>query len=143
MLVVLLIRSSTNNKRIKFFNDLAHPLIMWKTNNGDRMVKDINKKIGKRIAEFRKQSELSQSELAEQVKLSTEYISRLERGVNAPSIQTLNILADVLNVSIRDFLTFTDGEDWSVEIESLVVLLRNKKGKTIQKILKLSEVLDE
>jgi len=107
------------------------------------MVKDINKKIGKRIAEFRKQSELSQSELAEQVKLSTEYISRLERGVNAPSIQTLNILADVLNVSIRDFLTFTDGEDWSVEIESLVVLLRNKKGKTIQKILKLSEVLDE
>lgn len=107
------------------------------------MVEDINKKIGKRIAEFRKQSGLPQSELAERTKLSTEYISRLERGVNAPSIQTLNVMADVLQVSIKDFLSFSDDEDWTMEIEALIVLLKNKKGRSIRKIFKLGEVLDE
>jgi transcriptional regulator with XRE-family HTH domain len=107
------------------------------------MVKDINKKIGKRIAEFRKQSSLSQSELAEKTKLSTEYISRLERGVNAPSVKTLDILADVLDLSVRDFVTFSDTDDWTMEIEALIVLLKNKKGRSIRKIFKLSEVLDE
>lgn len=107
------------------------------------MVKDINKKIGKRIAEFRKQSGLSQNELAARTDLSTEYISRLERGVNAPSIKTLDILADVLDLSVRDFVTFSDTDDWTMEIEALIVLLKNKKGRSIRKIFKLSEVLDK
>ena len=107
------------------------------------MTKDLNKKIGKRIAKFRKQSELSQSGLAEKTGLSTEYISRLERGVNAPSIKTLDVLADTLDLSIRDFVSFSEDEDWEMEIEALVVLLKNKKGRSIRKIFKVAEVLDE
>jgi transcriptional regulator with XRE-family HTH domain len=107
------------------------------------MIKDINKKIGKRIAVLRKEAGLSQAELAEKAGLSSEYISRLERGINAPSIQALNTMADFLNVAIRDLLTFPDSDTWDTELEALVVLMKNKKGKSIRKVFKLAEIEDE
>ena len=56
---------------------------------GVTMIKDINKKIGKRISELRKEAGLSQAQLAEGIGLSSEYISRLERGINAPSVLSI------------------------------------------------------
>lgn len=107
------------------------------------MIKDINKKIGKRIAELRKDAGLSQAQLAEKAGFSSEYISRLERGVNAPSIKALNMISDYLNVSVRDMLSFSEFNEWKMEIEALVVLMKNKHGKSIRKVLKLSEVQGE
>lgn len=106
------------------------------------MIEDINKKIGRKIARLRKELGLSQAQLAERIDLSAEYISRLERGINAPSVQALNILADVLKVEVRDLLTFSE-PDWETKIEALVVLMKNKKGKSIRKVFKLAEIEDE
>jgi len=109
------------------------------------VIEDINKKIGRKIAEYRKVSGLSQETLAAKSGVTTEYISRLERGVNSPSVKTLNSLSDPLSVSIKDFFLFAEEEndDWELSFDALVVLMKNKKGKTIQKLLKLAEVEDE
>lgn len=106
------------------------------------MIENINEKIGRKIAHLRKEIGLSQTQLAEKSSLSAEYISRLERGINAPSVQSMNILADVLRVDIRELLSFSES-DWEVEIEALVVLLKNKSGKSIRKVFKLAEISDK
>jgi transcriptional regulator with XRE-family HTH domain len=110
------------------------------------MIKDINIKIGKRIAKLRKEVGLSQSQLAESIELSAEYISRLERGINAPSVEVMNKMSDPLKVEVRELLTMSEQEtedDWEIEIEALIVLMKNKKGKSIRKVFKLAEIVDE
>jgi transcriptional regulator with XRE-family HTH domain len=108
------------------------------------MIKDINKKIGKRIAKLRKEVGLSQAQLAESVELSAEYISRLERGINAPSVEALNKMSDPLKVEVREILTLSEPtEEWEMEIEAFIVLMKNKKGKSVRKIFKLAEIVDE
>ncbi|MBI1820163.1 MAG: helix-turn-helix transcriptional regulator [Nitrospirae bacterium] len=67
---------------------------------------EIDKNLGKRIKQIRKTVKLTQGKLAEEVNLSVEYISRLERGVAEPSFKTLQILAEALNVTVKDLLDF-------------------------------------
>jgi transcriptional regulator with XRE-family HTH domain len=49
---------------------------------------------------------ISQAQLAEKYRPSSEYVSRLERGINAPSIQALNAMSIILKVEIQDLLDF-------------------------------------
>lgn len=65
--------------------------------------------LGKRIADLRKAKGLSQEELAAESKYSVEFISLVERGVNAPSVAGLERIAKALKVEIRDLFDF-DGE---------------------------------
>jgi len=49
---------------------------------------------------------MTQGRLAEKTNLSTEFISRIERGVAMPSFKTLETIASVLGVRERDFFDF-------------------------------------
>ena len=107
------------------------------------MTNDLNKVIGRNLLEIRKKLKLSQSQLAEKAKISTEFVSRVERGANAPSLKTLKQIADVLNVKMGAF--FDDPEDtdkWEIEIEALVILMKRGE-KSIRKVYKLAEVFDQ
>jgi len=66
----------------------------------------LQKKLGQRIAELRKMRELTQTALAKKVDCSVEFISLVERGVNAPSVAGLEKFARVLRVEVRDLFTF-------------------------------------
>lgn len=66
----------------------------------------LQKKLGRRIAGLRKSRGLTQVELAKRVGLSTEFISLVERGVNAPSIARLEDFAKALKVQVVDLFTF-------------------------------------
>lgn len=66
----------------------------------------LQKKLGQRIAELRKQRKLTQEQLAEAVGCSVEFISLVERGVNAPSVAGLERFAKVLRAEVRDLFTF-------------------------------------
>jgi hypothetical protein len=45
---------------------------------------------------------------------------------------------------IREILTLSEPtEEWEIEIEALIVLMKNKKGKSVRKIFKLAEIVDE
>ena len=68
----------------------------------------LQKKLGQRIAGLRRARELTQEQLAEAVDCSVEFISLVERGVNAPSVAGLAKFAKVLKVEVRDLFTFED-----------------------------------
>jgi len=68
----------------------------------------LQKKLGRRIAELRRSQKLTQEQLAEALGCSVEFISLVERGVNAPSVGSLENYAKVLKVEIRELFTFAD-----------------------------------
>lgn len=61
-------------------------------------------KVGRYIAERRKDKKLTQEKLGELIGVTDTTISKWERGVNAPDISVLNKLSDILEVSVREIL---------------------------------------
>jgi transcriptional regulator with XRE-family HTH domain len=68
----------------------------------------LQKKLGRRIAELRRSQKLTQERLAELLGCSVEFISLVERGVNAPSVASLADYARILKVEVRELFTFGD-----------------------------------
>ena len=64
----------------------------------------IEKVLGKRISEIRKSNGLTQEDLAEKAGYSVEFISLVERGLNAPSVAGLAKIAKALKVRVRDLV---------------------------------------
>jgi transcriptional regulator with XRE-family HTH domain len=63
--------------------------------------------LGKRIAELRAASGLSQGTLAEKVRSTPQWISQLERGTRSPTLHTLCKLANALDVTLPDLFATT------------------------------------
>jgi transcriptional regulator with XRE-family HTH domain len=57
--------------------------------------------LGRRIAKTRKRRGWSQAELARRLKVSRERLSKWERGQNAPSLEDLATLSEVLEVPLE------------------------------------------
>lgn len=72
--------------------------------------------IGKRISERRKGMGLTQEQLAEQMDVSIQMISNLERGVKAIRIDNLVRLSQILNISTDYILT---GQQTSRDLNAL------------------------
>ncbi|MBE0541664.1 MAG: helix-turn-helix transcriptional regulator [Verrucomicrobia bacterium] len=66
----------------------------------------LQRKLGQRIADLRKARQLTQMQLAKAVGCSEDFISLVERGVNAPSVAGLEKSASVLRVEVRDLFKF-------------------------------------
>jgi len=66
----------------------------------------LQEELGQRIADLRRQRHLTQVQLAKAVGYSVEFISLVERGVNAPSVARLEDFAKSLKVEIVDLFTF-------------------------------------
>ncbi|MEK6677195.1 MAG: helix-turn-helix transcriptional regulator [Planctomycetota bacterium] len=66
----------------------------------------IEKLLGKRIGELRRAKGLSQEKLAEKSRYSTEFISLVERGLNAPSVAGLARIAKALKVEVKELFEF-------------------------------------
>ena len=67
---------------------------------------DLRKQFGKRLKTLRRQSGLTQEQLAEQAQVSVDFLSLVERGINAPSFDNLEKLAKALDVSVRELFEF-------------------------------------
>lgn len=79
--------------------------------------------IGQTIKLYRKEKNLTQSELAELIGVSTQAISKWETDSGMPDISQLIPLARVLEISIDNILGYTD-----LEFEKEVTELRQKFG---------------
>jgi transcriptional regulator with XRE-family HTH domain len=62
----------------------------------------IKKSLGKRIAALRKKAGFTQEKLAEKADYSVEFISFVERGVYAPSVEGCARIANALKLRVRD-----------------------------------------
>jgi transcriptional regulator with XRE-family HTH domain len=69
----------------------------------------IEKSLGRRIAELRKTKGLTQEALAEACGYSTEFVSMVERGLNALSVAGLEKVAKALQVEVKDLFDFGKG----------------------------------
>jgi transcriptional regulator with XRE-family HTH domain len=51
---------------------------------------------------------LTQERLAELLGVSVEFVSNMERGVNAPSFETIEKIAEVFNLPFSELFTFEE-----------------------------------
>ncbi len=65
----------------------------------------MNKTLGARIAELRKEKGLTQEELAKQLDISSQAVSKWEKDISCPDIMILPTLSKILGVSIETLLT--------------------------------------
>lgn len=61
--------------------------------------------LGRKVQKFRKQSGLTQEQLAEKVGVSRAYMGYIEQGRNAPSLEVLEKISKSLKVSASELLT--------------------------------------
>lgn len=79
--------------------------------------------LGQKLRKLRKEQNLTQLELAQQVGITNGQISTIERGVSSPSLATLHRIAQALNVPMTEF--FEDERQREVE------LVRKGKGRKV------------
>ena len=60
-------------------------------------------RFGKQLRQIRRVKDITQEKLAEEIGVSAEFISNMERGKAAPSFETLEKLARVLETDIQEF----------------------------------------
>lgn len=75
-------------------------------NDFDRNSEEAKKNLktfGLRIQELRKKNNLTQSELAEKIGLSTNFIGMVERGERNTSVDKIFKLAKAFNISLAQF----------------------------------------
>lgn len=100
--------------------------------------------IGKRIRKFRMEKNLSQEKLAEMINTTNNHISRIEIGQRVPSVETLILIANALNVSVDDLLKNsidlhnTSTED---EIRETMIDCNEDEQKMLIRILQFMKAL--
>lgn len=68
-------------------------------------------RFGRRLRLLRRRRDLTQEQLAELINVSVESISNMERGINAPSFETLEKLEAALQMPVHLMFDFEKGED--------------------------------
>lgn len=86
-------------------------------------------KIGNFISLCRKDKKLTQEQLAEKLHVSTNAVSKWERGLNLPDYSNMQVLCEVLEISLNEFFS---GEHLK-ENE-----IKNQSEKNILDILKFA-----
>ena len=61
---------------------------------------------GSRLKSIRLDRKLTQEQFAELVEISVDFLSLIERGINAPSFEVLERLSASLKMPVRDFFDF-------------------------------------
>ncbi len=68
---------------------------------------DIEKRFGAKLAYVRKSRKFSQIKLAELVDMNFNYIGQIERGEANVTIRTMRVLADALDVELKELFDFS------------------------------------
>ncbi|MGD9128979.1 MAG: helix-turn-helix transcriptional regulator [Candidatus Woesebacteria bacterium] len=91
--------------------------------------------LAKKIKQARKDSALSQKELAKALKLSDKAISAYEVGRSSPSLKTLKSISKITDKPISYFLDDKEAEELDLEIKIRTI---EKELSEIKKILQKS-----
>lgn len=83
---------------------------------------DLQKEIGQKINKLRVDKKLSMRELGEKIGVSHAHISKLEKGINGPSVDLLEKIAQYFNIDISYFFSkeeFTEAEQDIIQEQDL------------------------
>lgn len=98
------------------------------------------KQVGARLARLRKKAGLTQSRVAESLGLSTETVSRLERGAQWMEFRTLQGLARLYGVTPSELLSVLAEGETSAHQAALLELLETLRPLPTQDVLLVREL---
>lgn len=81
------------------------------------------KNIGEKIAFLRKEKGMTQSQLAEKMNVTDKAVSKWERNLSCPDINTISKLADILEVSVEELLQAKRKENANTKIKDIADLI--------------------
>ena len=94
-------------------------------------------KIGKFIAEKRKEKKLTQEQLAEKLSISKNAVSKWERGLNLPDVSIMQDLCKILNITLNELFVgekILDEKYKEVADNNLLHVLENSSFTLKEKI---------
>ena len=68
----------------------------------------LRKDFGNRLLAIRRERKLTQEQFAEHVGISVDFLSLIERGINAPSFETIEQMAKSLKVPVKALFEFSE-----------------------------------
>lgn len=98
------------------------------------------KRVGKNVAKWRKERDLTQQTLADRLDMDTISLSRIERGATTPSLRTLEKIAVTLTVRVIDLLGehgFLPGENETNIVMAYIAQLNEEDRSFVIKNVKL------
>ena len=100
-------------------------------------------KIGKFIAECRKEKSFTQAALAEQLGITDRAVSKWERGKNMPDLSIMPDLCELLGISINELLTgeHIEMDDYRNTAEQNLLELTKQEMLNNKKLLSLEKVI--
>lgn len=81
------------------------------------------KSIGEMISSLRKEKGMTQNELAEKMNVTDKAVSKWERDLSCPDINTISKLADILDVSVDELLQAKKKEYPNTKLKDLINLI--------------------
>lgn len=95
------------------------------------------KELGAFIAGIRKEKQITQAELAKRLHVTDKAVSRWERGVGYPDINTLEPLADALGVTLTELMKCSRDKEKSSDegIIASIEIAKSQRKKVIRKII--------
>lgn len=104
-------------------------------------MKSTKQLLGARIKELRKKAKISQEELAEKIGINYKNLSRIEAGRGYPTLETLETIAKVLNLEIRDFFEFQHLDSAGSVAEAINTIVKTASDKDMHIFLKVLRAL--
>ena len=68
----------------------------------------LRQRFGNRLRSIRKANDLTQEKFAEPIGVSVDFLSLVERGINAPSFETLDQMARRLRMNVKELFEFEE-----------------------------------
>jgi transcriptional regulator with XRE-family HTH domain len=68
----------------------------------------LREKFGNRIKTIRLGRSMSQEQFAELLEISVDFLSLIERGINAPSFENLEVFSTQLDIPVHELFVFED-----------------------------------
>ena len=81
------------------------------------------KSIGETIASLRKAKGMTQNELAEKMNVTDKAVSKWERDLSCPDVNTISKLANILDVSVEELLKAKKKDEPNTKIKDLINLI--------------------
>jgi len=71
-------------------------------------VQTLRERFGQRLKAIRVARKMSQEEFAELIGISVDFLSLIERGINAPSFENIDAFSAQLQIPISELFSFDD-----------------------------------
>ena len=124
---------------INIKRDFIRHLYILKLNIGDIM--NSLKLFGKRLKELRKLNKLTQEQLAELIGLDPKQICRIENGACFTTFETLQKIADTLNIEIFELFHNEHKKTRDALIKEMEQIFKNTSDENIELIYKLVKAI--